>query len=140
MYIAFDKVFPSPKIQMHIYLSNYAVGIEVDLYFIRHPEYVFDCNTYSKGASLIKFMSHFVGQENINKGLREYILLVKYHLRVRQERYLLNTDKQISPQTWIIPNDIDCVHESSGIKSHMLLENESEEMIGDVDKELKYAL
>ncbi|KII68283.1 Puromycin-sensitive aminopeptidase [Thelohanellus kitauei] len=60
--------------------------------------------------------------------------------RVRQERYLLNADKKAAPQTWIIPIDVDCVHESNVIKSHTLLEKEFDELVVEGEKGLKYVL
>ncbi|KII65494.1 Alanine/arginine aminopeptidase [Thelohanellus kitauei] len=60
--------------------------------------------------------------------------------KIRQERYLLNSDKKGAPQTLITPIDVDCVHESTVIKSHVLLENESYEFVVDSKKGLKYVL
>ncbi|KII62291.1 Puromycin-sensitive aminopeptidase [Thelohanellus kitauei] len=201
MYAAVDKVFPSLKIWKHFYLENYAIGLELDSYVASHPIEmdaqlpsilfdVFDAITYSKGSSLIHYMCSFVGHQDIQKGLGEYMLKFQYgnvstldlweclekasnkpvskligsftkqtgypllHVvhetspgdsskmtfKIRQERYLLNADKKGALQTWVTPIDVDCVHESTAIKSHILLEKESYEFVVDSKKGLKYVL
>ncbi|KII64919.1 Puromycin-sensitive aminopeptidase [Thelohanellus kitauei] len=64
----------------------------------------------------------------------------KMILRLRQERYLLNADKKGTPQTWVIPIDVDCIQQSNITKAHMLLEKKSGDLVVDIKKELKYVL
>ncbi|KII72366.1 Puromycin-sensitive aminopeptidase [Thelohanellus kitauei] len=201
MYVAVDKVFPEHRIWKHFYSTTYAVGLEYDSYFNSHPVEIdselpsylldaFDTITYSKGASLINFMSHFVGHQYVRDGLREYMSKFKfgnvstsdlwdclekasgktvsrimgsftrqtgypilrvelehssdcssnYTLKIRQERYLLQGGKDIPPQIWVLPIDVDCVRTSDVLKSGMLLEKDAEDLIIASETELQYVL
>lgn len=83
-YVAIDKLFPQWKVWTQFILIEQARGlsldglnnthaIEID---VNHPaeiSEIFDAVSYSKGASVIRMLAEYLGENNFRKGLRYYL-------------------------------------------------------------------
>ncbi len=83
-YVAIDKLFPKWKVWTQFIFIEQARGlsldglknthaIEID---VSHPDEIseiFDAVSYSKGASVIRMIAEYMGEDNFRKGLRHYL-------------------------------------------------------------------
>lgn len=83
-YLAIDKIFPSWKVwnQFLTMDHNIALGldglqnshpIEVTVHHPNEINEIFDKISYSKGASIIRMLAEYIGQDKFKEGLRYYL-------------------------------------------------------------------
>ncbi len=70
MWLLFNK-FKGKGIEYDQFKTNHKVRDSVN--DTNHAQVVFDEITYSKGASILKYLYYFSGRENFLKSLKEYI-------------------------------------------------------------------
>lgn len=83
-YIAIDNLFPKWNIWTRFVLSDQNRGLLLDSLDSTHPVEVevhhpnqigqiFDAISYSKGASVLRMLANYIGEENFRNGLRFYL-------------------------------------------------------------------
>ncbi len=83
-YLAVDKLFPSWDIWTQFVTNDLGVALRLDALLSTHPIEVevhhpdeigeiFDEVSYSKGASLIRMLANYLGEDNFRDGLRYYL-------------------------------------------------------------------
>jgi puromycin-sensitive aminopeptidase len=83
-YLAIDNIFPHWKIWNHFLISDHNVALELDGLEKSHPieievhhpneiSEIFDKISYSKGASIIRMLAEYIGEDNFKNGLRYYL-------------------------------------------------------------------
>jgi len=89
-YLAIDEIFPHWKIWNQFLVSDHNVALELDGLDNSHPieievhhpneiNEIFDKISYSKGASIIRMLSDYIGEENFRNGLRYYLKKHSYN-------------------------------------------------------------
>lgn len=88
-FLCVDKLFPSYQIWMQFVTSVYMRALELDGLHnshaievpVGHPseiDEIFDDISYSKGASVIRMLHRYLGDENFRKGMELYLKRHKY--------------------------------------------------------------
>lgn len=88
-YLAVDKLFPDWRVWTQFVYTEQARALALDGLENTHPieipvhhpgeiSEIFDAVSYSKGASVIRMIESFVGEENFRKGLILYLTTNKY--------------------------------------------------------------
>ncbi len=88
-YLAVDKLFPEWKIWTQFVFTEQAKALSLDGLEnthsieipVHHPgeiSEIFDAVSYSKGASVIRMIEAYVGENNFKKGLQKYLKRHKY--------------------------------------------------------------
>lgn len=88
-YLGANETDPSFSMMDQFVLSDLMRAMSRDCYRSSHPitvdvkdpaqiDELFDTISYSKGASLIRMLSNFMGQENFQSGIRKYLNKYKY--------------------------------------------------------------
>lgn len=88
-YLAIDKIFPDWDIWTQFVYMDHAKALELDGLKNTHPieievhhpkeiSEIFDAVSYSKGASVIRMLAGYLGEENFRKGLRNYLKKHQY--------------------------------------------------------------
>lgn len=88
-YLAVDKIFPSWKIWTQFVYMDHSKALELDGLKNTHPievevhhpgeiSEIFDAVSYSKGASIIRMLATYLGEEIFKKGLQIYLKKHKY--------------------------------------------------------------
>jgi len=83
-YLAIDEIFPHWKIWNQFLVSDHNVALELDSLNNSHPieievhhpneiSEIFDKISYSKGASVIRMLSDYIGESDFKNGLRYYL-------------------------------------------------------------------
>ena len=83
-YLAVDHIFPDWKIWDQFLTSDTAVALRLDALANSHPievkvnhpseiNEIFDAVSYSKGASVIRMLAEYLGEEKFRDGLRHYL-------------------------------------------------------------------
>ncbi|MES2023334.1 MAG: M1 family metallopeptidase [Patescibacteria group bacterium] len=83
-YLAVDKLFPSWDIWTQFATNDLGVALRLDALYhthpieipVHHPDEIgeiFDEVSYSKGASIIRMLANYLGEENFRDGLRYYL-------------------------------------------------------------------
>jgi puromycin-sensitive aminopeptidase len=83
-YLAVDKLFPKWDIWTQFATSDLGVALRLDALKkthpieveVHHPDEIgeiFDEVSYSKGASIIRMIANYLGEENFRNGLRHYL-------------------------------------------------------------------
>ncbi|KAJ3017799.1 Aminopeptidase 2 mitochondrial [Thoreauomyces humboldtii] len=83
-WMATDNLFPEWKIWTQFITDNYSDGKDLDALRSSHPIdvdvkspseilQIFDAISYCKGASVIRMLNTFLGQETFQKGIRAYL-------------------------------------------------------------------
>ena len=95
-YLAVDKIFPHWKIWNHFLISDHNVALELDGLATSHPieievhhpneiTEIFDKISYSKGASIIRMLAEYIGEDNFKNGLRYYLKKHSYKNTVTKD-------------------------------------------------------
>lgn len=88
-YLAVDKLFPEWRIWTQFVYTEQARALSLDGLFnthsieipVHHPgeiSEIFDAVSYSKGASVIRMIEAYIGENNFRKGLSKYLKKHKY--------------------------------------------------------------
>ncbi|MBF8249400.1 MAG: puromycin-sensitive aminopeptidase-like isoform, partial [Candidatus Levybacteria bacterium] len=88
-YLAVDKIFPSWHIWTQFVYMDHSKALELDGLKNTHPievevdhpseiSEIFDAVSYSKGASIIRMLAHYLGEKVFQKGLQLYLNKHKY--------------------------------------------------------------
>ncbi len=104
-YLAVDKLFPDWKIWDQFLTSDTAVALRLDALANSHPievkvnhpseiNEIFDAVSYSKGASVIRMLAEYLGEEKFRDGLRHY--LKKHSYKNTQTTDLWKSFEQVS--------------------------------------------
>jgi aminopeptidase 2 len=83
-WMAVDNLFPEWKVWTQFVTNDYANGLSLDALRSSHPievdvkspseiNQIFDAISYSKGASVIRMLNAFLGQDNFMNGVRIYL-------------------------------------------------------------------
>ncbi|MDR3519342.1 MAG: M1 family metallopeptidase [Candidatus Pacebacteria bacterium] len=83
-YLAVDKLFPKWNIWTQFATSDLGIALRLDALTkthpieveVHHPDEIgeiFDEISYSKGASIIRMLANYLGEENFRNGLRYYL-------------------------------------------------------------------
>jgi len=83
-YLAVDKLFPNWDIWTQFSVHDLGVALRLDALATTHPieipvhhpneiGEIFDAVSYSKGASVIRMLASYIGEENFRNGLRYYL-------------------------------------------------------------------
>jgi len=104
-YLAIDKIFPHWKIWNHFLISDHNIALELDGLQNSHPieievhhpneiSEIFDKISYSKGASIIRMLALYIGENNFRNGLSYY--LKKHSYKNTNTKDLWNAFEKIS--------------------------------------------
>ena len=88
-YLAVDHIFPDWHIWTQFVYMDHAKALELDGLANTHPievevhhpseiSEIFDAVSYSKGASIIRMLAEYVGENNFRKGLQHYLRKHQY--------------------------------------------------------------
>jgi len=88
-YMAVDHLFPQWEMWNQFLLSDQARALSLDALETSHAieikvknpdeiNEIFDTVSYSKGASIIRMLEHYLGRETFRKGLQHYLKLHSY--------------------------------------------------------------
>ena len=94
--LAMDKLFPEWNVWEEFASANVAYAMELDGLANTHPvqvpvddprslDEIFDAISYSKGASVIDMLHHYLGADDFKKGLRVYLERHKYRNTVTHD-------------------------------------------------------
>lgn len=83
-YLAVDKMFPKWNIWTQFATNDFGIALRLDALKhthpieipVHHPDEIgeiFDEVSYSKGASIIRMLADYLGEENFRNGLRHYL-------------------------------------------------------------------
>lgn len=83
-YLAVDHIFPKWKIWDQFLTTDFSSALRLDSLKNSHPievevhhpneiNEIFDSVSYSKGASIIRMLASYIGEENFKLGLRHYL-------------------------------------------------------------------
>lgn len=83
-YLAVDKLFPNWDIWTQFSVADLGIALRLDALYhthpieipVHHPDEIgeiFDEVSYSKGASIIRMLADYLGEENFRDGLRHYL-------------------------------------------------------------------
>ncbi|MFZ2150289.1 MAG: M1 family metallopeptidase [Minisyncoccia bacterium] len=104
-YLAVDKLFPKWDIWTHFATDDLGRALRLDALESTHPIEVevhhpdeigeiFDAVSYSKGASVIRMLAEYLGEENFRNGLRYY--LKKYSYKNAETTHLWQAFEKVS--------------------------------------------
>jgi len=88
-YLCVDHCFPEYDIWTQFATSDFTRALELDALKNSHPievevghpsevDEIFDAISYSKGASVIRMLHDYIGDEDYKKGMHEYLMEHKY--------------------------------------------------------------
>lgn len=88
-YLALDHLFPEWYVWTQFVLMDHAEALKLDSLKNTHPievpvshpdeiNEIFDAVSYSKGASIIRMLAEYIGEENFRKGLQHYLKKFAY--------------------------------------------------------------
>lgn len=83
-YLAIDKIMPELKVWEQFMTTEHGVALKLDSLLnthpieveVHHPDEIgeiFDEISYSKGASIIRMLANYLGEEDFRDGLRHYL-------------------------------------------------------------------
>ncbi len=95
-YLAVDHLFPEWDIWTQFATHDLNRALELDALkhthpieiIVNHPDEIgeiFDAVSYSKGASIIRMLAHYIGETNFKNGLRHYLKKHKYSNTVTKD-------------------------------------------------------
>jgi aminopeptidase 2 len=88
-WLAVDHLFPEWNVWVHFIMDDQQRGLSLDGLRSSHPiqvpvrnpseiSQIFDAISYSKGASVIRMLVNYLGEDTFKKGIQEYLKLHKY--------------------------------------------------------------
>jgi len=106
-YLCVDHCLPELDIWTHFVTSDYCRALELDSLKNSHPievpvgppsevDEIFDAISYSKGASVIRMLHNYIGDEAFRTGLHDYLEKFKYKNTVTEDLWeaLSNASKK----------------------------------------------
>jgi puromycin-sensitive aminopeptidase len=106
-YLCVDHCLPELDIWTHFITSDYCRALELDSLKNSHPievpvgppsevDEIFDAISYSKGASVIRMLHNYIGDEAFRAGLHDYLEKFKYKNTVTEDLWeaLSNSSKK----------------------------------------------
>lgn len=95
-HLCVDHIFPEYKIWSHFASVVYSKVMQLDSLHSSHPievpvessseiDEIFDMISYSKGASIISMLYHYIGDKYFRKGLKDYLTKFAYKNTVTED-------------------------------------------------------
>lgn len=151
-YLCVDYCLPELDIWTHFVTSDYCRALELDSLKSSHPievpvgppsevDEIFDAISYSKGASTIRMLHNYIGDEAFRVGLHNYLEKFKYRNALTEDLWAALSDASKKPvnelmEQWTKQTGYPCISVSSSVndKNETILKLEQKRFFSNGSK------
>ncbi|KAG7156965.1 Puromycin-sensitive aminopeptidase-like 1, partial [Homarus americanus] len=139
-FLCVDHLFPEYDIWTQFVTNTYIRALELDCLKNSHPievpvghpsevDEIFDDISYSKGASVIRMLHSYLGDEDFRAGMKKYLTRHQYGNTYTEDLWTALSEASRDNSQWMVPINISTEKNPSKAVQEVLLEGKTTQVV-----------